>query len=96
MAPWCDHAMAPCRRSLTGIKDIEENEKETVVLQRRGLRFKGNLPKRYELKESNLFPLMPIPSDGIAAYAINGFIGRKRKRDLKLDDYLKEGDVVLC
>ena len=79
-----------------GIKNIEENEKETVVLQRRGLRFKRSLQMGYELKESDLIPLRPIPSDGIPPYAINGFIGRKLKRDVKSDDYLKEGDVELC
>ncbi|MCK5243848.1 MAG: N-acetylneuraminate synthase family protein, partial [Desulfobacterales bacterium] len=78
-----------------GVKDIEENEKETVVLQRRALRFTRNLPKGHVLNKSDLFPLRPIPSDGIPPYAINDFIGRKLKHDVKMDDYLRKGDIEL-
>lgn len=78
-----------------GVKDIEENEKETVVVQRRALRFTRNLPKGHVLNKSDLFPLRPIPSDGIPPYAINDFTSRKLKRDVKMDDYLREGDVEL-
>lgn len=78
-----------------GVKDIEENEKETVVLQRRALRFTRSLPEGHVINKSDLFPLRPIPSDGIPPYAINDFLGRKLKRDVKLDDYLREGDVYL-
>ena len=78
-----------------GVKDIEENEKETVVLQRRALRFTKNLPKGHVLNKKDLFPLRPIPSDGIPPYAINDFTGGKLKRDVKIDDCLREGDVEL-
>lgn len=77
------------------VKDIEENEKETVALQRRALRFTKNLPKGHVLNKSDLFPLRPIPSDGIPPYAINDFTGRKLKHDVKMDDYTREGDVEL-
>ena len=78
-----------------GVKDIEENEKETLVLQRRALRFTKNLPKGHALNKSDLFPLRPIPSDGIPPYAINDFIGRKLKHGVKMDDYLRKGDIEL-
>lgn len=77
------------------VKDIEENEKETAVLQRRALRFTRNLLKGHVLSKSDLFPLRPIPSDGIPPYAINDFVGRKLKRNVKMDDYLRKGDVEL-
>jgi sialic acid synthase SpsE len=78
-----------------GVKDVEANEEETVVLQRRALRFTRNLSKGHVLSKSDMFPLRPIPSDGIPPYAINDFIERKLKYDVKMDDYLKKGDIEL-
>ena len=49
---------------------IEENEKETSVVQRRCLRFTDNFYKGHILQEGDLFPLRPANSDGILPYEI--------------------------
>jgi N-acetylneuraminate synthase len=76
-----------------GIKVVEENEKETSIVQRRSLRFTKNLNKGHILEYDDLFPLRPIPLDGVPPYEIDAFIGKKLNRDVISDDFLKRKDV---
>lgn len=74
-----------------GIKKIEENEKETVLLQRRALRYARDLSKGHILQDEDLFALRPIHENGISPYEIKNIIGKKLLRDVKADDsFLKE------
>ena len=79
-----------------GIKRVEANEVETALLQRRALRFTKDLPQGHVLQQGDLFPLRPIPEDGIPPYEIGSMIGRSLVRDVKNDDYLKRGDLLSC
>jgi len=76
-----------------GIKVVEENEKETSVLQRRSLRFTNNLKKGHVITSVDLFPLRPIPVDGISPYELVDFIGKKLIRDVVANDYLKRKNI---
>jgi len=76
-----------------GIKRVEENEKETVMVQRRALRFRKDLPKGHILEKKDLFPLRPIPQDGVPPYEIDDVIGKVLLKDVKADDYLRKEDV---
>jgi len=76
-----------------GLKIIEENEKETAVIQRRGLRFAKNLSIGHSLEKDDLFPLRPLNSDGIPPYDIVCLVGRKLKRQVKADDYIRKEDI---
>lgn len=79
-----------------GVKVVEENEKETSVLQRRSLRFTRNLSKGHILLQDDLFPLRPIPADGIPPFEKNLYVGKKLIKDVLADDYLKRKDVESC
>lgn len=59
-----------------GHKRIEENERETVVLQRRTLRAARDLPAGHIVCDEDLFPLRPAPADGFAPYRKKELLGR--------------------
>lgn len=79
-----------------GIKVVEENEKDTVMVQRRALRYTNDLSKGHLLKDDDLFPLRPIPNDGIPPHAIKTVVGKRLNRDVKADEHLRTGDFDPC
>lgn len=58
-------------------KNIEENEKETVILQRRSLCLKRPLKKGETISEKDLSCLRPCPEGCIDPYRIKEIIGKK-------------------
>ena len=76
-----------------GKKRIEENEKESAVIQRRALVFQRDMEQGEVITEDDLFPLRPIPEDGIPPYEVNTVIGRRLKHAVKADQYLRWADL---
>jgi len=76
-----------------GIKKVEENEKETVVLQRRSLRFAKAIKAGDQITESDLIALRPCPLDGLAPHHLSEIIGRVLHTDRELGDYIRWGDI---
>lgn len=76
-----------------GKKQIEENENNTSVLQRRCLRFTRELHKGHIIMKQDLFPLRPRNWDGIPPFEINKLIGKKLKRNVTSDDYIRWEDT---
>lgn len=64
-----------------GVKRIEENEKETINLQRRCLRFKRNMKAGETIIEEDLIALRPISPNGIQPFDINKVVGKKLNLD---------------
>ena len=79
-----------------GQKVIEENEKDTAIVQRRGLRFTKNFKRGHVIMEDDLIPLRPLNLDGLPPYEIVNIIGSKLRNDVKADDYVKKEDLELC
>ena len=77
-----------------GNKKIEDNEKETSIIQRRALFLTRDIAKGSIIHKEDLFPVRPIKEDGIPPYKIDEIVGKKVNRDLKKDDYIKWGDLV--
>ena len=75
------------------IKKIEDNEKETVVIQRRGIRLKINLKKGAYINEKDICFLRPCPIDGIEPFRVKDIIGKKILKDLKAGEHLKWEDL---
>jgi len=73
------------------IKKVEDNEKETVVLQRRSIRLKNNLKKGSIITESDICYIRPCPQDSLPIH-INP-VGKTLTRDLNINDYLKFNDL---
>jgi N-acetylneuraminate synthase len=69
------------------IKKVEENEFETVVLQRRSIRVIKDLPKHHILQEEDLIEVRPCPKDAISPSEC--VIGKVLNVNLNKNDYLK-------
>ena len=77
-----------------GKKIIEENEKETAIVQRRGLRFTRNLKSGHIIKKDDLIPLRPLNNDGLEPYKIKLVLGKKINKNVATDDYVRIEDIV--
>ncbi len=59
-----------------GVKKIEENELQTVILQRRSIRLNRNIDAGEVLKGEDLEILRPCPLDGLPPYQLGEVIGK--------------------
>ena len=73
----------------TGIKVIEGNEEETVVLQRRSMRAKKSFERGHIVSREDFSALRPCPKDALQPYEYLKKMGEKLTRDIKEGDYLK-------
>jgi N-acetylneuraminate synthase len=78
----------------TGIKKVEDNERETGVLQRRCVRAKVALQAGQVLAGDQLEVLRPCPTDGIEPYRMGELVGRKLRRDLAAGEHLTWLDLA--
>lgn len=76
-----------------GEKRIEENEKQTVIVQRRGLYLKKDIKKGEKIRREDLIALRPMKKDGIEPYQMEKIFDKKVKKDLYEDNYLKWEDI---
>jgi sialic acid synthase SpsE len=77
----------------TGIKVVEENEMETVVLQRRALRATKNFSKEHVVTSGDFVALRPCPQDALQPFEVYNIIGKVLKRSIIEGDYLKNCDM---
>lgn len=77
----------------TGIKAIEDNERETVVLQRRCIRAKRALKVGTVLTSDMLEELRPAPRDAVFPYQKAQLLGRSLQVDKEQGDYLRMDEV---
>jgi sialic acid synthase SpsE len=76
-----------------GVKVIEDNEKETVVVQRRGIYLKENIPKGHILTESDVKFLRPALKSGYTPYEVVELIGKEIKCEKTAGEAIKKGDL---
>lgn len=76
-----------------GRKRVEENERETVVLQRRALRLTRDLSAGEQLRDQDLIALRPCPVDAIALHQKSQVIDRPVRRSMRTGDYLRWLDL---
>ena len=74
-------------------KKVENNELETVILQRRSIRAKSKLPKGLKLKSSDLISLRPCPSNGLMPFEIKKVVGKTLKKNIEKGDIVKWEDI---
>jgi len=75
------------------IKKIEDNEMETVILQRRSIRVKSSLRKGTILQLEDLEVLRPCPADALPPYEISQIIGKKLINNISQGDYIRWSDL---
>lgn len=77
----------------SGVKQVEENERETVVIQRRAICAGNSLPAGTLLARAHLTVLRPCPSDGIQPYQLDKLIGKRVRRDIIAWEHLRWIDL---
>ena len=70
-------------------KKVEDNEKETVVLQRRAIRVKKNLTAGGIIRKDDLEFLRPCPKDALPPYELESILNKKLIKNIKSGDYIK-------
>lgn len=76
-----------------GRKRIEDNERQTVVVQRRCIRAAWDLAAGTTLTMEDLTVLRPCPADGIAPHEQEGLVGKRLTRALRGGEHLRREDV---
>jgi sialic acid synthase SpsE len=77
-----------------GVKKVEENERETVVLQRRAVRVDAPLPAGTVLRREHLAVLRPCPADAIEPYRLPELVGRTLRAPKEAGDHLRWTDLA--
>jgi sialic acid synthase SpsE len=76
----------------TGVKRVEDNEIDTVVLQRRSLRARAAFKNGHLILANDFVPLRPCPKDALQPFEIEKAIGKSLRRDISEGDYLRVCD----
>ena len=73
-----------------GYKRVELNEKDSIVVQRRGIRAKEKLFKGYKITEQMLTYLRPCPRGALNPYEKNKILGKILTKNIA------KGDIITC
>ncbi len=76
-----------------GSKKIEDNEKQTAILQCRAIRLTRDLPAGQLITKDDLEVLRPCPVDGLPPYRLHEVLDKKLRRDAKKGEHLKISNV---
>ena len=76
-----------------GIKQVEENEKDTVVIQRRAIRAATDLAAGTTLAREHMTMLRPCPADGLPPYHVDELIGKQLRHDINAGEHLRWIDI---
>jgi sialic acid synthase SpsE len=71
-----------------GIKRVEGNEAETVVLQRRAVRAKKTIHVGATITRDDVEVLRPCPENGIPPYLMDEIVGRKVSKSIKEGEHI--------
>ena len=77
-----------------GIKRVESNEMQTVVVQRRALCAASALPAGHVLMRADLVPLRPCPRGAFEPWQIEQVVGRVLKTDQPQGGHLSPSDLA--
>jgi N-acetylneuraminate synthase len=76
-----------------GSKEVEANEQETVVLQRRAVRCIQDLRAGQVIQREHMTVLRPCPNDGIPPYCMVDLVGKRLRKDMKSGEHFKWTDL---
>ena len=78
-----------------GNKKLEKNERESVIVQRRGVWSKRKLKRGTKLKLNNLKFLRPCPKGSISPFYIKKYLGKKIRKNLNENSLITKKCIVL-
>jgi N-acetylneuraminate synthase len=76
-----------------GVKRIEDNEKQSVIVQRRCIRATHALDQGHVITADDLEVLRPIPADGLPPYLVSSLIGKKTESKIAAGEHLTTQNV---
>jgi sialic acid synthase SpsE len=77
----------------TGVKQVEENEQQTVVLQRRAIRLLRDVEAGETVAREHLTCLRPCPADALPPYRMADVVGKRARRNLQAEECLRWTDL---
>jgi sialic acid synthase SpsE len=77
----------------TGIKEVEDNESQTVILQRRAIRLVRDMIAGEVIQTNDLEVLRPCPVDGLPPYRMDEVVGKKLRKAKVIGEHLKISDI---
>jgi len=77
-----------------GVKRLEDNEKETVVLQRRAIHVAHDLPAGHVLCNEDMIMLRPCPFDSLPPRMANEIVNRSLRYAKGRGEYFRMTDFV--
>ena len=77
-----------------GIKKVEKNELETVIVQRRSLRCKKNIVKGTKIEKKHIISLRPCTKRGYEPYKIKEILGKKTKKNMKIGEEFIKNNLI--
>lgn len=77
----------------SGVKSIEDNERETIVLQRRCVRANRDIAQGEILTRSDLDVLRPAPIEAVPAHEVTQVVGHSTLRALKAGEHVSWSDL---
>jgi sialic acid synthase SpsE len=78
-----------------GVKRIEENEMDSIVVQRRSVRVIRDISKGERISASDLEVLRPMPLNGFPPFKLNGLIGKIAKENIVEGEHLTAENILL-
>ena len=75
-----------------GVKRIEKNEEETVIVQRRAIRLKQDIIKGHKISLEDLEYLRPCPAGALQPFEADLIVGREVLRAMSQGEELKMSD----
>lgn len=76
----------------SGVKKVEENEQQTIVLQRRAVRTTRRLDSGHVLQREDLCVLRPCPADSVQPYQLEDLLGRRLRSSKESGDHMTFSD----
>ena len=76
-----------------GLKIVEHNEDDTVIIQRRSIRVKNSMRAGETIEEKDIEFLRPCPKDAISPHNYEEIIGKTLKENKAKGDHIRLTDV---
>jgi N-acetylneuraminate synthase len=77
-----------------GIKKVEKNELQTIVVQRRSIRLVRDMNEGEVIEKKDLEVLRPCPVDGLPPYRMSEVIGKKLRSSIAKGQHLTISDIA--
>jgi len=77
-----------------GIKKVEKNEKDTIIIQRRAIRANKFIKKGSIIKYNDLINLRPCPKTGLNPYEFKRVINKKAKKNINFHEIINKKNTI--